>query len=139
MLSLVEANVKRQATGQPTVNYLGENGSATPDCGPAAVYTLEGGQLESNGLFYSTNPGVPYQMFQPSSTIGGISTGFTFTDNLNWENSAFARNPAVFCVSGGAVYVIFQDVTIPNCQAVELSLITSNDGKCYVPITISSN
>ena len=128
-ISFLGTNVKRQATDQSTVEYLSDNGGASTSCGTAGLYTIQGGLLESDGLFYSTSPGVPYQIFESSSTVGAISTSFSYSGSLTWENSAFARNPAVFCISNGDIYVIFQDVTIPNCQEVELSVIASNNGK----------
>ncbi|RDW94879.1 hypothetical protein BP5796_00642 [Coleophoma crateriformis] len=120
---------KRQVVNE----YVAADGGTTTDESNAAVFTLEGAQLLSNGELISTVPNATAQVFAVSPVIGSISTAFAGTnDILSWTNDAFSNGTASFCLLGSIVEAAFTASLPSGCVRKTLKLIPTS------LITISS-
>ncbi|SMR41830.1 unnamed protein product [Zymoseptoria tritici ST99CH_1E4] len=129
--------------------YMGANGTTSNDCTVSPIYAITNGVLTAtmNGVryTYSTAPGLPYAVFNPSTVPGAITTSFALSANgyLIWRNANFFNGQAGFCaLQNGTVYAIFQQDARPDgclyinlslfdvssCQALQLSTITGPTG-----------
>lgn len=87
-----DGHIKRQ------VAYLAGSGQAMDSCAGAVIYSLIDGQLFANSSSgsqqFSTDPGVQYANFTPSSDPGSVTTTFTVDtqNNLLWSNLNFYNN-----------------------------------------------
>ena len=118
-------HIKRQT------NYLMGSGQATDSCAGAVVYSLVNGQLFANSSSgsqqFSTDPGIQYANFTPSSAPGSLTNTFSVDsqNNLLWSNSNFYNNQARFCVMPDDTLVsVFDDPAVApsDCNFVFLSL-----------------
>ena len=75
--------------------FVSANGSMTSDCSSSPTYLLSNGVLTatvSNTVYvYSTEPGVPWAVFAPTTISGSINTTFQLSGNgvLTWFSSNF--------------------------------------------------
>ncbi|RDW88556.1 hypothetical protein BP6252_00588 [Coleophoma cylindrospora] len=107
--------------------YVAADGRTTTDGNSAAVFTLQGAQLLSNGELISTVPNTAAQVFAVSSVIGSISTTFAGTnDILSWTNDAFSNGTASFCLFANLVEVIFTASLPSGCVRQTLKLIPTS-------------
>ena len=111
--------------------YLMGSGQATDSCAGAVVYSLINGQLFANSSTstqqFSTDPGVQYANFTPSSAPGSVTSTFSVDsqNNLLWSNSNFYNNQARFCVMpDDSLISVFDnpEVAPSDCNFVFLSL-----------------
>ncbi len=111
--------------------YLAGSGQATDSCAGAVVYSLINGQLYANSSsgsqLFSTDPGIQYANFTPSSSPGSLTTTFSVDtqNNLLWSNSNFYNNQARFCVmpDSSLISVFANPAVAPDtCNFVYLSL-----------------
>ncbi|KAL2072901.1 hypothetical protein VTL71DRAFT_12244 [Oculimacula yallundae] len=106
--------LRRQAAQQ---QFIGFNGNIVTQCTEATVFSINNGQLTSNGNVVSTDTGVVSALFQTSQAIGNISTSFSITDRLIWSNTAFSQGVARFCSTGRSTFALFTtDATIAGCS-----------------------
>jgi hypothetical protein len=134
-MRIIEANIssRYQLTLSPQ-SYVSGNGTISNDCTTTPIYQIRNGSLtaiiNNTPYTYSTNPGVPYQLFVPSETPGSISTTFTLgsAGTLLWWNDQFANGQASFCsMANASIYAVFQADSIPEgCILVELTLFSTS-------------
>ena len=96
---------KRQVA--PASQYLLADGQVTNNLALAATFFVLGGQLYSTAL-YATDVGIAYEVFA-AGTGGAITTTFTATGALAWNNLVFGNTGAAsFCQLGsGLVNFVF--------------------------------
>ena len=105
----------------------------------ANAYNLVNGQLfvTNSGVTqqFSTNTGVAYQAFLPSSSVGNVTTTFSLTAGsaLLWTNSSFYAGNAQFCIMpSGVINAVFQYEQEPT-GCVFISLTISDITNCVNP------
>ena len=112
-------------------NYLMGSGQATDSCEGAVVYSLVNGQLFANSSSgsqqFSTDPGIQYANFAPSSAPGSLTNTFSVDgqNNLLWSNANFYNNQARWCIMpDDSLIAVFDDPAVApsNCNFVFLSL-----------------
>ncbi len=94
----------------------------TTDKDLAEEFHITGGQLFSNLGQFSTDIDIPNLPFEPSTTLGPITTTFTESASLVWENGNFSDGVASYCILDGVVQFVFLD-DAPACESVQLSVI----------------
>lgn len=120
-------------------------GTITNDCTTSPIYAITNGVLTatSNGTTYtySTEAGVPYAQFAPTTIPGAITTQFTTGGGgtLTWWNSAFFNGQASFCATqNGTVFAMFQDNAQPEgCLYIQLSLFAASSCQGLILSTIT--
>ena len=132
---------KRQ---QNSNTYITNAGTLTSDCSQVPSYALVNGTLlaflNNVTYVYSTDYGVPYQLFAPSTISGPINTTFYFASNnvLSWQDESFFNGAASFCSLNGSVYAVFQQGAQPEgCFFLQLSLFTFAQCQAFGLNTIS--
>jgi hypothetical protein len=113
-------------------SYISPSGSITGDCNYAATYMItQSGQLTTEGELISTTGLVPNAPFAPSSNIAAISTTFSVINGvLQWNNTAFAGNQALFCQTSSTVEAVFGGQLPSGCAQVTLSLLLVSPASC---------
>ncbi|KAI9827622.1 MAG: hypothetical protein M1819_006911, partial [Sarea resinae] len=125
-ISPIKSRPVRRAQEIP--GLLGTDGAMSISCVGSTVYNITDGMLyDGNGNLYSTNPGVPYMVFQASSTPGNITTDFSAAadGSLLWQNAQFSHGAASWCVtSNNTVLAVFNSsAQLPTCTFVNLRVV----------------
>lgn len=114
--------------------YMSANGTISNDCTASPIYAITAGVLTAivRGVSYtySTSPGVPYAVFNPSTIPGPIVTTFSLAAGgaLAWFNDGFFNGQAQFCaLTNGTVFAVFQQNAQPEgCLYITLSLFSAS-------------
>lgn len=111
---LIITEHKRNRKRQSVTYYVGTNGAITNNCTTGPTYSVNNGVLTaadgSMVYTYSSFPGVPHAVSQPSTIPGPITTAFALGGNvlLSWTNDALYNGAASFCtLQNGAIYAVF--------------------------------
>lgn len=129
VLLIMDTNSVQKRQSQNSY-YVNTNGTITNDCSVAPLYAITNGVLtatvNNTAYYYSTDPGVAFAPFVPSTYVGSISTTFSASNSgmLMWSNSQFYDGQAQFCsLQNGTVYAIFQQNSAPSgCLYISLSI-----------------
>ena len=123
-----EQAVSRQQETNGTY-YVDPNGQESSICDQAAVWTMQNGQLKSNGNFISTPSGVTSAPFAVSPSLSMTTTKFSVTRGLlNWINPGFHDGQATFCsFANGTVDAVFNGSAPEDCIPVALSVVPGRD------------
>ncbi|KAL3423058.1 hypothetical protein PVAG01_04805 [Phlyctema vagabunda] len=104
---------KRQISG----SFVGPNGTITDDCTAASAFTLQAGQLFSNGNIVSTGVNTTRMAFGASPILGSVNTTFQASgSSLTWVNALFSGGEATFCLLGSVLEVIFRGGLPVGCD-----------------------
>ncbi|CZT49591.1 uncharacterized protein RSE6_10463 [Rhynchosporium secalis] len=121
------ANPGRRLRRQAAQQFVGPNGGLVYQCSDAVVYTIDNGQLTSNGQFVSTNTGTTSELFLTSLAIGDISTTFSISDRLAWSNPAFEGGAARFCATSLSTFALFTaNATVDGCVPQSLNVVPAS-------------
>lgn len=103
------------------------------DCTTSPIYQIKAGSLSAiiaNVAYtYSTDPGVNYALFVPSTAPGSILTTFSLSSSggLVWMNTGFDGGQAQFCsFNNGSIYAVFRGAAPTGCLGVQLTLFSTS-------------
>ncbi|RDW59168.1 hypothetical protein BP5796_12092 [Coleophoma crateriformis] len=111
--------------------YIADNGSLTSTCQDAASFVLNGTHLHSSQGLMSTSNGTSSTIFQPKTSVGGITQKFSLSKSnvLAWRNSAFSLGEARFFLNDfGKVEAVFaSSVNTTNLRPVKVVALSAFD------------
>ncbi|KAH9885643.1 hypothetical protein F4778DRAFT_798793 [Xylariomycetidae sp. FL2044] len=111
---------KRQ---EPAGGFVSDEATAAPICTDGTPFNLTLGQLTSDGLAVTTDPGFSFTELTPSPGGSILTTFFDADDVLHWQNDTFYQGEAGFCqVPSGKIFATFtsEDGWPLNCAPISI-------------------